>query len=103
MLNSEYTDHYIEEKTMFLHDISHKLLENKIEALRLNIERRALKQQHNKLLKYPILTLYAIMAEKQLEDNLKLMNLIAREQKLLKEQHAKYSSSICKAINNGKR
>ena len=92
------TTHDIEEKKRFLRGISHKLLENKIEALRLNIERRALKKQLNELSRYPILTFYAVMVQKQLEDNKKLMDLIAEEQKTLKYNHSVYSHKLCNDI-----
>lgn len=92
------TTNNIEDKKIFLRGISHKLIENKIEALRLNIERRALKKQLNELSRYPILTFYAVMVQKQLEDNKKLMDLIAEEQKRLKYNHRIYSQELCNDI-----
>ena len=86
MLNS-----YIDFHTDLLREYSRDMLENKVEALRLNIERRALKKQLNELSRYPILTFYKIMVEKQLEDNKKLMELIAQRQRYNKGLHAHQS------------
>ena len=89
---------YIDFHTNLLREYSRDMLENKGEALRLNIERRALKKQLNELSRYPILTFYKIMVEKQLEDNKKLMDLIAQRQRHNKALHAYQSKCVCDAI-----
>lgn len=89
---------YIVFHTNLLRDYSRDILENKVEALRLNIERRALKKQLNELSRYPILTFYKLLVEKQLEDNKKLMDLIAQRQKYNKGLHAHQSKCVCDAI-----
>jgi len=81
-----------------LREYSRRILANRAELLRLNIERKALKMELRELSKHPILSLYAIMARKRLDDNLTLMEKLAKEQKQIKEYHSVYSSLLCSRL-----